>query len=48
MRQQNLQKGATYDKINLQKGATYDKINLQKGATYDYQKWKCDIWKENI
>ena len=33
---------------NLQKGATYDKINLQKGATYDYQKWKCDIWKENI
>ena len=33
---------------NLQKGATYDKINLRKGATYDYQKWKCDIWKENI
>ena len=33
---------------NLQKGAIYDKINLQKGATYDYQKWKCDIWKENI
>ena len=30
MRQQNLQKGATYDKINLQKGATYETTKLAK------------------